>query len=123
MCLPRRRSPPRSPLRRCRAPPANTGEFAENAPAVFTVTEEEITDTPRPAGLVDYQIIALEVTQGVRGDIPRRIPDGSLTLLDDALHVANRRTVVRAFPYAYFLPGASSHPVTAYLQYRRNSTS
>jgi hypothetical protein len=105
----------------CGGSPCNTGEFAENASAVFTVTEEEITDTPRPAGLVDYQIIALEVTQGVRGDIPRRIPDGSLTLLDDALHVANRRTVVRAFPYAYFLPGASNQPVTAYLQYRRDS--
>lgn len=108
----------------CGGSPCNSGEFEEKASAYFTVTVEDSTPTPiKTVGLVDYQIIALEVTQGVRGDIPLRIPDGPLTLpADDALHVANRRTVVRAYPYAYFQPGGFSHPVTAYLQYKRGGS-
>jgi len=108
----------------CGGSPCNTGEFEEKASAYFTVIGEDNTPTsPKAVGLVDYQIIALEVTQAVRGDIPQRIPDGPLTLPgDDALHVANRRTVVRAYPYVYILPGGSVRPVTAYLQYRRSGS-
>ncbi len=108
----------------CGGSPCNSGEFEEKASDYFTVTGEDNTPTPiKTVGLVDYQIIALEVTQAVRGDIPQRIPDGPLTLpADDALHVANRRTVVRAYPYVYILPGGSVRPVTAYLQYRRGGS-
>ena len=109
----------------CGGSPCNSGEFAESASAGFTVTGESATPTGKAAatGYADYQIIALEVTQAVRGDIPERIPTGSLTLpADDALHVANRRTVVRAYPYVYLLPGGYVRPVTAYLQYKRGDS-
>ena len=44
---------------------------------------------------------AIEVTQGVRADIPTRVPPtGSFDLPDDgAVHVANRNTFVRVYPW------------------------
>ena len=52
-------------------------------------------------GTFNVQIQALEVTQGVRGDIPSRTAPGeNLTFPpDDVLHVADRHTVVRAYPW------------------------
>lgn len=56
---------------------------------------------------VDVQIQAVEVTQGIRGDIPVRAAGGRETLgRDDAVHVAGRRTVVRVYPW--LLPAAGS---------------
>lgn len=49
---------------------------------------------------VDVEVQAVEVTQGIRGDIPSRPFDSSTQLLrDSAVHVANRRTVVRVYPW------------------------
>ncbi len=55
---------------------------------------------PLPEGTFNVQIQALEVTQGVRGDIPARMaPGDDMTLISDsAMHVADRRTFVRAYP-------------------------
>jgi hypothetical protein len=99
---------------------------------------EEILEPP-PAGTFNVQIRALEVTQGVRGEIPwRTAPGDSLTLImDGATHVADRRTVVRAYPWislgantlvpaltaqlwAYrdgeLLPGSPISPMNAFLE-------
>jgi hypothetical protein len=66
---------------------------------------------------INLQIQALEVTQGVRGEIPSRVaPNGALVLLPDgAVHVANRRTVVRAYPWVGGSPEAKIPPATARL--------
>jgi hypothetical protein len=74
------------------------------------------SDRP-PAGAFNVQILALEVTQGVRGDIPTRTtPHGDLVLPSDgAVHVANRRTVVRAYPWVEASLKATVPPLTARL--------
>jgi len=70
-----------------------------------------------PAGTFNVQIQALEVTQGVRGDIPiRTAPGDPPTLIPDgAVHVANRRTVVRAYPWVEIGSKATVPPLTARL--------
>ena len=78
--------------------PCFTGEFEQKANATFRV---DPPPTAPPTGRVDYQLIALEVTRAVRGNIPTRTPPAGPTTLpaDDAVHVANRQTVVRAYPW------------------------
>ena len=95
--------------------PCYTGEFEQKASATFRIPS--LPPEPSP-GRVDYQLIALEVTQAVRGNIPTRTPpDGPTTLpADDAVHVANRHTVVRAYPWVRTFSGGLIRPVTAYLQ-------
>jgi hypothetical protein len=72
---------------------------------------------PLPEGTFNVQIQALEVTQGVRGDIPSRTaPADDLILLpDDAVHVADRRTVVRAYPWVITGPNTTVPPLSAQL--------
>jgi hypothetical protein len=58
------------------------------------------TRTPSPPAEFDVHARAVEVTQGIRGDIPQRTEDGDLVLRTDlAVHVAGRRTVVRVYPW------------------------
>ncbi|GEM_PF-6863280 len=96
----------------CTGNPCFTGEFEERASATFEVTPGEPS-----AGTFDVQIQAIEVTQGIRGDIPSRTPPrGSIILpLDRAVHVANRRTIVRAYPWVQAAPGTTVPPLTAQL--------
>ena len=72
---------------------------------------------PLPEGTFNVQIQALEVTQGVRGDIPSRTaPDDNLTLPPDgAIHIADRRTVVRAYPWINTGANAKVPPLSAQL--------
>ncbi len=72
---------------------------------------------PLPEGTFNVQIQALEVTQGVRIDIPSRTaPGDDLTLpLDSTRHVADRRTVVRAYPWMNTVANANVPPLTAQL--------
>ena len=65
----------------------------------------------------NLQIRAVEVTQGVRGDIPSRTaPDGDLALpADGAVHIADRRTVVRVYPWLGAGSGATVPPIGAHL--------
>lgn len=85
------------------------------------VSQAESPSNPRPVqlppGTFDVQIVALEVTQGVRGDIPTRTaPNGDLVLPSDgAVHVANRRTVVRAYPWVEAGLDATVPPLSARL--------
>jgi len=72
---------------------------------------------PPPEGIFNVQIQALEVTQGIRGDIPvRTAPGNDLTLSPDgALHVADRRTVVRAYPWVSSGANVKVPPLSAQL--------
>ena len=68
-------------------------------------------------GTFNLQIQAVEVTQGVRGDIPARTaPDGDLVLpADGAVHIAERRTIVRVYPWVQMGGSLTVPPVTAQL--------
>ena len=71
-------------------------------------------------GGFNLQIQAVEVTQGIRGNIPTRFPPkGDLTLTDDAVHVANRRTIVRVYPWS---STKLTSPVTARIWGYRSNT-
>jgi hypothetical protein len=102
----------------CSGNPCFTGEFAETASANYTVIVPATpTGTPRPVVLADYQIMAVEVTQGVRGDIPLVEPTyatpgfRTYRTMDTAVHVAHRRTIIRVYPDVELLPGSVSRPV------------
>lgn len=72
------------------------------------------TSTPLPAPF-NISVHAIEVTQGVRGDIPGRTPDGDMILGSDTwVHVANRTTVVRVYPWLEFADSVTV-PLTARL--------
>lgn len=109
-------------------------EFPQVASTTFTVIHP--TDTPRPPGRripsptpvptlaptvppprFNVQVQAIEITQGIRGDIPTRAaPGGDMVLRpEDAVHVANRRTVVRVYPWVEVEEGGSVPPLTALL--------
>ena len=68
-------------------------------------------------GSFNLQIQAIEVTQGVRGEIPTRVPpNGDLTFPPDgAVHIANRRTVVRVYPWVDSSLSTTITPLTARL--------
>jgi len=72
---------------------------------------------PLPEGTFNVQIQALEVTQGVRGNIPSRTAPGDDQTLppDGALHVADRRTVVRVYPWMSTGANAMVPPISAQL--------
>ena len=57
------------------------------------------------------------MTQGVRGDIPSRTgPGGPQVLIPDgAVHVANRRTIVRVYPWVEAGSEATVPPLAARL--------
>lgn len=58
-----------------------------------------LTSGELPSQAIDVQIEAVEITQGIRGDIPiRDFPWGGSVLDETTVHVANRRTVVRVYP-------------------------
>jgi hypothetical protein len=73
------------------------------------------TATP-PVGF-NVQIQAIEVTQGIRGTIPvRTTPGGDLAMVENGVHVAGRRTIVRVYPWITGIPsGSLSPPLTAQL--------
>jgi hypothetical protein len=90
--------------------------------STFT-TEAAGRSTVQPGpGTFNLQIQAVEVTQGVRGDIPTRItPEGALSLPPDgAVHVANRRTVVRVYPWVQDNANLTLPAVTAQLSAYRD---
>jgi hypothetical protein len=99
----------------CWGSPCASGEFDERASAEIEV----IPLPPPPAGDFDIEILAVEVTQGVRGNIPTssKSPSGGLELTPDntmATHVANRRTIVRVYPsISIDAGGGSPQPITA----------
>jgi len=72
---------------------------------------------PLPEGTFNVQIQALEITQGVRGDIPSRTAPGDDLILhmDGAVHVADRRMVVRAYPWVITGPNTITPPIRAQL--------
>ena len=104
-------------------------------PAAYGVDWDELTTTavqsfntsemsPLTTSLFNVQIQAVEVTQGVRGDIPtRNTPLGDPALpSDDAVHVANRRTIVRVYPWVSIEPDTNSGlPLIAQLSGQRGS--
>lgn len=70
----------------------------------------------------DVQVQAIEVTQGVRANIPSRVPPAGLRLLgEDAAflasgsHVAGRRTVVRVYPWMQVNSGSVVQTLSARL--------
>jgi len=85
-----------------------TGRFEQEASISFTVT----AGPPSPTGTFNVQIQAVEVTQGIRGDIPTRAsPNGEPILRRDfTVHVANRRTIVRVYPWVFVEPGSGRVP-------------
>jgi len=95
----------------CTGNPCLGGDFEERASAAF-----QVTGAPA-AGNFDVQVQAIEVTQGIRGDIPRRTPPGGESRLppDGAIHVANRRTVVRVYPWIQVTGGSPFRRLTARL--------
>ena len=86
-------------------------------PVVLAASPLSVSPSSPPTGTFNVQIQALEVTQGVRGDIPSRTaPGDDLALVPDgAVHVANRRTVVRAYPWVEIGSEATVPPLTARL--------
>ncbi|MBW8010177.1 MAG: hypothetical protein FVQ83_02890 [Chloroflexi bacterium] len=92
-------------------PPPPTSIFSVPVPIA---TLPPIIVVP-PVGTFDVQVWAVEVTQGVRGNIPTRTPpDGDMILPPDgAVHVANRQTVVRVYPWVSVTDSTSVPPLTA----------
>lgn len=74
----------------------------------------------------DAQVRGIEVTQGIRQEIPTRMPpDDPLGLgSDSAVHVADRRTVVRVYPWVEFIGGSPGRTsgLTAHLYGSRDGT-
>ncbi|TAK57921.1 MAG: hypothetical protein EPO22_11615, partial [Dehalococcoidia bacterium] len=98
---------------------ADIVRFAEDSVTItFIAPTPTVTPTARPTPRptpFNLSVHAIEVTQGVRGDIPGRTPDGDLVLPPDGwTHVANRKTVVRVYPWLEFADRVSV-PVTARL--------
>lgn len=85
------------------------GDLEQKATTRFTTVSDELADDE-----FNIQIQAIEVTQGLRGDIPARVPPGGSFFLPNDLgtHVANRRTVVRVYPWMEIGAGA---PVAQYI--------
>ncbi len=77
-------------------------------------------DPPASTTGFDIQIQAIEVTQGVRTDIPTRIPPGAPNILAEDLssfssHVAGRRTIVRVYPWIQVHSGPTAQVLSASL--------
>ncbi len=90
--------------------PCNSGEFEETASTTF-----EVRGTSIPIASFDAQVQAVEVTQGVRKVIPSRLPSDDFVFTDTMIHVANRRTVVRVYPYIIVYEAGVIPPLTAKL--------
>ncbi len=76
-----------------------------------------------PSDGFDVQIQAMEVTQGIRGDIPSRVPPDAFSYLaEDAsfrsngFHVAERRTIVRVYPWMRIYTGTPAYSLSARLR-------
>ena len=87
-------------------------EFEITGSQVFSVT------STGGGGDFDAQILTMELTQGVRSDLNfRAVPDAGPVIFDDGtVHVKNRRTVVRVYPWIDLDPGATAPPLTAELR-------
>ncbi len=96
-----------------------TGEFAQEATTSFNVVIPSVVPpTATPAPTFDVQPQAIEVTQGIRQDIPNRSVTGDLVLSSDNwTHVAGRRTIVRVYP---LLETGPTTQVTALLYGQRD---
>ncbi len=92
----------------------NQGDLEERTNTVrITVESGELTGSQ-----FNLQAWAIEVTQGVRGEIPTRTPplDDLVFPGEDIVHVANRRTIVRVYPWAEGGPAfTAANNVKAYL--------
>jgi len=96
------------------------GDLEQRGITRLTITSGELTGDE-----FNMQLQAIEVTQGVRGDIPSRTPPGGSFVLipETAVHVANRKTVVRVYPWMEV--GATAflrHSITAELAVGRSGT-
>lgn len=87
----------------------STGEFEQRDGVSFKVTapggdDEPAEDptpepSPTPVATLNLQPAGIEVTQGIRQDIPSRGATGDLVLrTDDWTHVGGRKTIVRVYP-------------------------
>nr|MEE4266526.1 FlgD immunoglobulin-like domain containing protein [Candidatus Krumholzibacteria bacterium] len=98
------------------------GDLEERTNTVrITVDSGELTGSE-----FNLQPWAVEITQGVRGDIPTRTPPAEDLVLpsEEIMHVANRRTVVRVYPWAQGGPDfTTAFGVKAYLWLSVNGTS
>jgi hypothetical protein len=75
----------------------NQGDLEERTNSVRVIVETgELTGSE-----FNLQPWGIEVTQGVRGDFATRLPPGDSLVLppEDVVHVANRRTIVRVYPW------------------------
>jgi hypothetical protein len=95
--------------------------YAESLYGEFSPTNIP-TSIQAEDGTFNLQIQAIEVTQGVRGQIPSRIPPyGDLMLpTDGAVHIADRCTIVRVYPWVGGDPEINIPPLTARLWAYRN---
>lgn len=80
--------------------------FAEDS---VTINYAAPTPTPTPTatatprtGPFNMNVRAIEVTQGVRGDIPSRTVDTGTVLFETTTHVADRTTIVRVYPWLQY---------------------
>lgn len=100
----------------------NQGDLEQRSnPVRVTVVTGEMTGSE-----FNLQVWGIEVSQGVRGDFARRTPpSGDLVLPpEDVVHVANRRTIVRVYPWVQGGPSFSRvTDVRARLWVSRNGTS
>jgi hypothetical protein len=87
--------------------------FIEGLSAAANTT----SSAPVESGTINLQIQAVEVTQGVRGKIPARVPPNAELVLpsDQAVHIADRRTIVRVYPWVKHSSDVLVAPVTARL--------
>ena len=101
--------------------PSATPTSTSTPTSTFTPTPT-ISPTAIPSSGFNVQIQAIEVTQGIHGNIPFRVPPAGGGILDEnATHVANRRTIVRIYPWISGIPaGSFSPPLTAQLYSSRS---
>jgi hypothetical protein len=98
----------------CWGSPCVGGEFEQKASTTFTAVAP--STSPPATGAPEYELLALEVTQGVRGALPAIAITRVLAADNFGPHVANRRTVVRAYVRANPGTGGEIRPVTATLE-------
>lgn len=96
-----------------------TGEFAQEATTTFNVIIPSVVPpTATAVPTFNIQPAGIEVTQGIRQDIPSRTATGDLVLRpENWTHVAGRRTIVRVYP---LLVNGPTTQVTALLYGQRD---
>jgi hypothetical protein len=88
----------------------NSGDLEERTNAVRMTVHRGLLQGDQ----INLQVWGVEVTQGVRGSFATRSPGtGDMVLMpENIVHVANRRTIVRVYPWLEAGPDVSSRPGT-----------